>query len=118
MVSHLWDKIELYCNNGHDSLVKMDLVPMGKHQTLYYACPKGFDADRNENEPMCRNRVSVKEFEKILDHISSILYDAEMNNEVINLQNIKWTQKGIRCYIFEHNDKIKVLVYNRNEVEK
>ena len=45
----------------------------------------------------------------MIDHISKILEDAELNNEKLNLAGYKWKSKGILFEVFEHdNEKIKV----------
>lgn len=116
IVSNLWDRIDLYCDNGHENSTKMELMQMGK--TLYYVCPKRFEDNRDKTEKRCGNRISVKEFESMLDRISTALYEAEMSGEVTSLENQRWTHKGVKFRIIEHGERIKVLVYNKNEVNE
>lgn len=100
MITNMWDRIEVYCDNeqGKESEpVKMELDTL----TLEYKCSK------------CKNKISTRDFEKLLNEISKKLMDAEMNCEIANLENEKWTTKGIKYKIFEDKEKIKVLVLNK-----
>ena len=83
----------------------------------FYNCPKYKDDQREANERKCSNRISPVEYEKMIDHISKILEDAELNNEKLNLAGYKWKSKGILFEVFEHdNEKIKIPIITINTI--
>ena len=80
MVSGLWKNTKIYCDNNHTELTEMPLSTGGK---LVYKCPH------------CNNSLSIKDFEKMLDHVSDTICDAEINGEFTNLTNYHWKNKNI-----------------------
>lgn len=100
MIMNLWNNIELYCGH-HDEPQKMDVDMKGK--TISYNCS-------NEN---CKCKIALKDFEKMLDHISKTLYDAELKDEKLYLENYKWKHKKYEYKVFEHNEKIKLTVSDK-----
>lgn len=104
IVSGIWKKTTFYCDNGHEELTEMPLVPKGK--ALYYSCP------------CCKNALSAFDAEKVIHYLSDLLYEADINCEKLNLTNHKWKKKTITYKILEHNDYIKILVLNKGEINK
>lgn len=103
MIKNLWNLTKLNCGNGHEELIPMELQPKGKE--LIYKCPH------------CKNYITVKEFEKIINKISKMIFDAEMNNEMANFSNYKWTEKGIKIQIIEHeDDNFIITAKNRDDL--
>lgn len=120
MIKGIWNMIEVYCGDKSkhgDNLPKLEVV-QGVFNGYFYNCPKYRDDQREPGERKCCNRISPVEYEKMIDHISKLLEDAELNNEKINLVGYKWKTKGIMFEIFEHdNEKIKVAMLNPKEIK-
>ena len=73
---------------------------------MFYSCPKYYPDQREPDEACCRNHISMKEFENMLSHISSILEEGEKNGKVINLVGTSWTSRtGVKYRILKHTDK-------------
>lgn len=109
MVTSLWNKIEVYCDAHSERL----LMHLKQHRgVIFYQCPETAAAYAEHKSPTCKNDLPLKEFEKMLEHLESILYQAELNNEIPNLQNVQFTINRYRYTVFEHNDLIKVAVKN------
>lgn len=106
MVTGLWNKTEMYCDM-HDSLVKMELTE--RKGVVFYECLLGKSENVKDESLLCKNTLSLKDFEKMLDYISNIMCEAVRNNEEPNLKNTEFTIGKIKYKIFEHNDTIKVI---------
>jgi hypothetical protein len=80
----------------------------------HYACPKYRPENRTENERACNNRLNLIDYEKMLAHISELLYSAEMQGSVLNLKNYKWKdKKGTEFKVLEYeNGKLVISVLN------
>lgn len=119
MIKGIWNMIDVYCGDKtkHKVLPKLEVV-QGVFNGYFYNCPKYKEENRTPDERKCCNRISPVEYEKMIDHISKLLEDAEMNNEKINLTGYTWKSHGIQFEIFEHTDnKIKVSMLNPKEVQ-
>lgn len=115
MIKNIWNTIEVYCNHRHEKPVKME-IQEGTH-SLFYACPKYHAENRLDNEPTCPNRINLIDYEAMIDHISEILESSELNGEVTNLTNYCWVSKAIEFKVFEHTDKIKLIMLNKKAVK-
>lgn len=111
-ISGSWEKIKLLCGN-HEEPIEMVIHQGGA--SLFYSCPKYYPDNRTEDEKVCINRLSLKDFEtKLLGHINDLIVSAEINGEVLNLKHHKWKANGIEFEILEHtDDKIVVKMLNR-----
>ena len=109
MVTSLWNKIEMYCG-AHQEKLLMHLEQ--RRGVVFYQCPEAAAAYAERKAPTCKNDLPLKEFEKMLEYLEGILYEAELNNEIPNLQNLKFTINRFQYTVFEHNDLIKVAVKN------
>lgn len=120
MIKGIWNMIEVYCGDKSrhgDELHKLEVV-QGVFNGYFYNCPKYRDDNREPGERKCCNRISPVEYERMIDHISALLEEAEMNNEQINLAGHIWKSHGIRFEIFSHEkDNIKVYMLNPKEVK-
>jgi hypothetical protein len=114
MISKFWSDIELYCANGHDEPQKMELEQVGK--LLYYVCPKGHSKNCDINEPVCKNRLSIVDFEKMIDYLDKMITESVQNGEELNLTNYKWKKKLLSFHIIEHGKKMKIEVLNKDEL--
>lgn len=103
MVGNIWSLVNLYCANNHQSPSQMTLMPIGKK--FYYTCP------------LCKNKITVQQFEKALDVVSDELTEGAMNNSEVNLMNFSWKKNFLSFHIFNfENEKIDIEVLNREEI--
>ena len=113
MIQNLWTKIRLVCGN-HDA--SEEPVYMSPHtaaggsvarslygnnsMNMFYACPKYYPENRTAGEPLCRNHISMSEFENMLSYISSIIEEDEINGGSVDLVGTKWkSKKGVEFEI-------------------
>lgn len=110
MITSLWNKTEIYCAH-HDELCLMDLN--NSRGVIHYACHESFPENKKDSSCLCKNTLSLKDFEKMLDRISEIMLQAELNNEVLNLENVKFSIGQYEYKIFKHDEQIKIAVKNK-----
>lgn len=115
-IKNIWKEIEVYCGNGHNELVKME-IQQGPH-SLFYACPKYHPENRTKDERACANRINLIDYEKMINHISDILIEAEMNDVVENLTGHSWSANGIDFKIISDDDKIRVLMLSKKSLAR
>ena len=116
MIKNIWNEIEVFCGNGHNELIKME-IQQGPH-SLFYACPKYHPENRGENERACNNRINLVDYEKMIDHISDILIDAELDGRVEYLTGHSWSANGIDFKVVDHSDKIRILMLSKKSLAK
>lgn len=110
MIKNLWKNVKIYCGR-HEELV--ELVPNEKGSTLFYSCPKYYSMNREPNEKACANRISMMDYQMIVEHLGDVISMAEQNQEMINLTGHRWKKKNIRCEVVDHeNGEYKVKVIN------
>jgi hypothetical protein len=110
LISGSWKNTHLVCGNHPDSEVapKMELAVSGATMTPIYAC-----VERN-GATKCPNCISLREYEKMLDHIAKEIISAEENDESVNLTNFCWRKKSLYFDIKKHsNDEVVVSVRDR-----
>lgn len=132
MIKNLWAQIRLICGNHGDNR-SIQMLPHAAAEgavarslygnnsmNMFYACPKYYPDQREEGEALCRNHISMKEFEEMLNYISSILEEAEFAGESINLVGAKWTnKKKTEFLVIRHTEKhIDILCLNRSSLWK
>lgn len=105
MIKGLWDKIKLVCGNHPDSDNMVMEIRKGAFSP-FYACPKYTQNIYNGGD-YCLNRITLVDYEKMISHIAEEVNDMIENDEVPNLQNLKWTRNGV---------EFKILVYTNNEI--
>jgi hypothetical protein len=113
-----WGDIALVCTHRH-----AEPVPMTLQQgptSLFYACPKYREENREEGERACNNRLSLEDFEKMLAHLDGIRRDSEMANEKPILKNYEWKdRKGTMYKVLEHKENtLTVGLVNRRAINK
>ena len=116
LISGIMAKMEIYCGN-HPEPVKMQLK-QGPF-SVFYACPKYSEENRNEGEHICANRIGINDVERMVDHINSKMCDNGLLTSSVNLQNHGWKQNGVEYKILIHrSDKICVQCLNRSALTK
>ncbi len=112
-----WKQIEFVCCNRHKEPQKMQYMQTPK--AIFYACPKYFPQNREENEPACVNAIYTNDAEKAVDTIHDRIGNAEMNDENINLTNYAFTINNVEYKVLsdttasDPDGKIVVSVLNR-----
>lgn len=101
MITNLWGRLDLYCNNGHEN--KMELKE--KRAGLFYECP------------CCQNSFSMKNIEKMLDKIDTIVNEAEKDDEILDIKNLSFKVGDCNYKILENGERMKVVGLNRKAIE-
>lgn len=116
LIKGFWETVTLICGNHSDEEVEM--VLKNGPSSLFYACPR-YDADKRETgEAPCFNRISLKEFEGMLDELFELLAGDNMVT-VLNLTNYTWRKKGVEYRVLLHTEKqIKIRVVNLRAVAR
>lgn len=105
MVTSIWKLTKFVCGNDHDEECEMKIDT--DYEKLMYRCPK------------CRNKFSINDCQKIVDRISKVIYNAEMNNEIFDLEDYQYRDKGMHVKVIKYDrDEIKIAVKNTKELEK
>lgn len=135
MIINLWQKIRLFCGN-HEEMEGKSYPHMTPHaaaesetaramygnstMNMFYSCPKYYPDGRDENEPACRNHISMKEFEGMLDKIASEIEKAQRNDTVTDLVGMRWKSKsGVEYRIIRSDDEhIDVVCLNPKSLWK
>lgn len=111
MIKNIWKNIDAVCGNNHDEKILLEPT-MGKD--LFYACPKYRPENRKEGERICGNRISLKEFEAMIQHLTDVLEDSDMLMGTVDLTGHKWKSRGVEFCVLKHNkDYIRVAVLNK-----
>lgn len=133
MIVNLWQKVRLLCGNhdpgeaglpqmtpheASDSAVSRSLY--GNNMKMFYSCPKYYPSERAEGEPACRNHISMKEFENMLDVIAGEIEKANRADEMCDLLGFSWKSKaGAEFRISAFNeDRIDVVCVNKKSLWK
>lgn len=119
--ANFWsDRFIFYCLNGHtyvdpdtkkEELDPIELQPEMKGQA--YVCPKYYPYSNDNPEGMqmgevqCRNRISFKQAEKVVNHFEKIEMESIDNGEIIDFTNYKFAIGSIEG---------KVLLLDENKV--
>jgi len=113
MIRGFWQTTALVCANHNDGNEVVMLLKQGP-KNLFYACPKYEPENRSGDECACVNRISLKEFEGMLNKIFSVLEKADENGTVLNLTNFSWKSRMLEFKVLAHtNTEMKVQVLNR-----
>ena len=113
-----WETTKIICGN-HGGSENIEMVPQQGGLSMFYACPKYHPENREDNEKPCFNRINLLDYTDMLDHIASVLVDAEEHDEMINLKNHKWTKKGIEYTVMSHTPtELVIKVLNKKSLKK
>lgn len=134
MVVNLWQRVRLFCGNhekdenGYPRMTPHEAASSATSRGLYgagvqnmfYACPRYYPDAREEGEPACRNHISMKEFENMLDYISGIIEKANRADEICDLTGLSWKSKtGTEFKVIKHTDEhIDVVCLNKKSLWK
>ena len=118
VISGTWNDIVIVCTYRHGEPVEMK--PKEGPESVFFACPKYHEENREPGERACNNRLNLIDHDKIIAHIDGMRYDAEMRGEVICLNGHSWKgPRGIECRVLSHvKDRITVSVVNKLAISK
>lgn len=113
MIKNIWKNIDVVCGNHEDLHTR--LIPTQGKDSMFYACPKYRSENREEGERACPNRITLKDYEAMIKHLSDKL---EEGCGFINLTNHQWTSKGIEFKVLKHRDDyIRVSMLNKKSLQ-
>ena len=121
MLTNFWSRVRIFCGNHEDSTTIM-MIPhspasgnvsaslYGNQTNMFYACPKYYPENRSEDEKPCRNHISLKEFEGVVNHLAELIDDG-----VVDIVGERWKSKqGVEyCVIRQDDTYFDVLCLNR-----
>lgn len=116
--------IEIYCDNGHEKPIKMEIREGQEGLDNFYVCPKYKEENRQDGEPACVNNLTFRDYTEILETIEKLLNDIALSGEDMNLTNYRFKvgpRGGFKteCRVFFHSgQKIKIAVLNRKVLKK
>jgi hypothetical protein len=115
-ITGTWDSVKLMCTHRHKEPVPME-IKQGP-SSLFYACPKYYPQNRDEDERACNNRLNLVDYERMLSHVNGLLRDAELNDEKVNLKSVKWKDaKGTLFEVLSHDgDGLVVSAVNKRAI--
>ena len=102
-ITGIWKDITIVCG-CHERPVKM-IIQEGP-SSLFYSCPRYYPENRNENESACANRINLIDYEEMVNHISTLIVNAQQEDEQLNLEGFRFkNEKGdIEFRIIEHKN--------------
>lgn len=101
MITNLWGRLDLFCNNGHDES-KMELKE--KRAGLFYECPH------------CSNSFSMMQIEKMLDKIEAIINEANESDELLDIKNLSFKVGECNYKILENEERMKIIGTNKKSI--
>lgn len=104
MIRNIWSSVKIVCAE-HTDTPKMEISQ--KQNYIQYVCPK------------CSNHISVDDFEKVIQFLTKKIEEAEFNDEIVDLTNVRWTARNIKYNVLcFKSDKIVVSADNRKIAHK
>lgn len=131
MLMNMWSRIKLLCANHPDG-IRPEMMPhapaesnisrglYGAQTNMFYSCPKYYPENRESEEPCCRNHISIKEFEGIIDHLEKSAGKIEAMGGSVDLTGERWRSKsGVEYKVIKQTkDGLHVECLNRKAVWK
>ena len=104
MIANIWEKVEIYCNK-HAELHKLELV--STNSRIYARCPLG-DPEKYSEAELCRTQITLKDLEKVLEHIEKVILEAESEDTILCLTDYTFKVGKLNYKVIEHDHKIKI----------
>lgn len=113
-ITGAWGNTVLVCGN-HPTAKTLPVMELSaESRVLTYVCPKCNAANLEEDEAICKNRLTAVDYEKMLNYVASMITDADECDEVPNLKNYQWRRKTLAFKILEHNgEKMTISVLDK-----
>jgi hypothetical protein len=104
LIKGTWGNTKVICGN-HPVEEQEEMVIQQGAYSLFYACKHYNNGQYTKDTIPCLNRINLIEYEKMLEHLSNEIIEADERNEVPNLTNHTWKQKNTTFTVVEHNQK-------------
>lgn len=104
--NELWSTAKIVCGN-HEGPDYPTMKLEGGQYLLYYQCTC-FDYSGKYGN-VCKNRISLTDYESILDKLSMAMNDTEAPEEFLNLTNFRWHHKTLSCEVVKHSTSETVI---------
>lgn len=117
MITNLWGFTKLVCGNHPNESNPPELVLKQTGKMVYYGCPTYSPKRPNDS---CRNAITTRDYEKMLEYLSDKINSAYLNLQTINLTNHQWqtNNKKITFKVIEHNNfGITIMVTNKEVIQ-
>lgn len=90
----------------------------GSSGSVFYSCPKYYEDNRSEGEKPCFNRLSLTEYEGLIEDLASVLN--ENSADQINLTGYRYrNKKGTDFQVLKHDiHHVDVSVLNNRALKK
>lgn len=115
MIKNLWKCTNFWCSHRHQP-EKMTLIqgPM----SLFYACPKYYPENREEDERACTMRLNLVDAEAILEKLSKIIEEDDNNNINADYTNLEFDYKAIHVTVISYDKTgiINLNIYNKKAI--
>lgn len=121
MIPNIWKKIHIVCG-CHKITNENAPIKMMPHEgvnggDIFYSCPKYYEENRTYGEKACGNRISIRDYQKMVEHISDILEDSYRNRSIVNLTGMKWKNNSVEYEIIQHTgSQIVIAVKNTRTI--
>ena len=102
MITGLWKHTRLICNNHAQCCPEMIVEDNGRQ--TYYMCPRYYEENRAPLERPCMNRVSIDDYERVLELLSGAIIEAEDNGEKLYLDHYALNLHGAKYSITSSGD--------------
>lgn len=117
-MSNMFDNMSFMCGNNHNP-VKMQILKTEK--TVFYACPRYFDENREPGEPCCNNALYMNDAENGLSKINSIVAAKMMDNTEFHVKGMRVTSNGVEYKVLnelDDPDGLKIQVTNHKVLDR
>lgn len=115
LITGSWDNTTLVCGLHPQDKEQQVMEMKTSSRLLFYACPKCDPTKCAPHESPCKNQLSAYEYERMLDHIASVIATADENDEVANLRNYRWKRKTYEFCVLQHDgNKMTISVADKS----
>lgn len=112
IITGSWRNTTLVCGK-HQNTSNPPVMELQLRQGIpTYCCPKCNILACEDDEPVCNNRLSVNEYEKMLSYIATVISDADEAGESPNLTNFQWSRRNLRYRVLQHKDNAMTISVN------
>ena len=102
MITGLWSHTKLFCDCHPQCCPEMVVLDNGRKS--YYVCPRFFSENRKPLEQPCLNRISIDDYETVLEALSNAIIEAEENGEKLYLNNYALSTRKARYKVSSKGD--------------
>ena len=119
MVGNFWNNIHLYCGkHGDDHSIELVPHESPTGRDIFYSCPKYYPENREEGETACGNRLSMLDYENMVNKLSDMVSKAEMSGQTLNLGGFAFKNRSgvIFKVLKDEHGRLDILVDNKRSI--